>query len=156
VDVLILTNSGLGYSLGDFFTNSSGHPGYRRLPDLGRRWSYTLYRVTGLGEFSPIGRLFTLDSLYIGVARVARWFVFKQKIPIWVNFGVPYVDWKRLIYFMTICNISWTFGIFKDHTVHFVFIWYIFSDFGIMYQEKSGNPGSSANCLPTCFLQYEL
>jgi hypothetical protein len=25
--------------------------------------------------------------------------------------------------------------------VHFVFIWYIFSGFGIMYQEKSGNPG---------------
>jgi hypothetical protein len=23
-----------------------------------------------------------------------------------------------------------------------VFIWYIFSGFGIMYQEKSGNPGT--------------
>jgi hypothetical protein len=27
------------------------------------------------------------------------------------------------------------------HLVHFVYIWYIFSSFGIMYQEKSGNPG---------------
>jgi hypothetical protein len=27
-----------------------------------------------------------------------------------------------------------------DHWVHFVFIWYIFSGFGIMYLEKSGNP----------------
>jgi hypothetical protein len=34
-----------------------------------------------------------------------------------------------------------TFGIFYEHLVHFVFIWYIFSGFGIMYQEKSGNPG---------------
>jgi hypothetical protein len=30
--------------------------------------------------------------------RVARWFIFKTKIPIWVNFGVPYLDWKMLIY----------------------------------------------------------
>jgi hypothetical protein len=34
-----------------------------------------------------------------------------------------------------------TFRIFYDHLVHFLFIWYIFSCFGIMYQEKSGNPG---------------
>jgi hypothetical protein len=25
----------------------------------------------------------------------------------------------------------------------FVFVWYIFSGFGIMYQEKSGNPGGN-------------
>jgi hypothetical protein len=34
-----------------------------------------------------------------------------------------------------------TFGIFYDHLVHLVLIWYIFSGFGIMHQEKSGNPG---------------
>jgi hypothetical protein len=34
----------------------------------------------------------------------------------------------------------WTFGIFYDHSVHFVFIWYIFSSFGLIHQEKSGNP----------------
>jgi hypothetical protein len=50
-------------------------------------------------------------------------------------------DWKMLIYFKAIWNISQKFGIFYDHLVHFVFIWYIFSGFGIMYQEKSGNPG---------------
>jgi hypothetical protein len=27
---LILTNNWLGYILGDFFTNSSGHPGHNR------------------------------------------------------------------------------------------------------------------------------
>jgi hypothetical protein len=41
---------------------------------------------------------------------------------------------------MAIWNILWRFGIFYNHLVHFVFIWYIFSGFGIMYQEKSGNP----------------
>jgi hypothetical protein len=41
---------------------------------------------------------------------------------------------------MSICHILRTFGIFYDHLVHFVFIWYIFYVFGIMCQEKSGNP----------------
>jgi hypothetical protein len=42
---------------------------------------------------------------------------------------------------MAIWNKIWTFGIFYDHLVHFVFIWYIFSGFVIMHQENSGNPG---------------
>jgi hypothetical protein len=42
---------------------------------------------------------------------------------------------------MTIWDILSPFGTFCIHLVHFVFIWYIFSGFGIMYQEKSGNPG---------------
>jgi hypothetical protein len=41
---------------------------------------------------------------------------------------------------MDIWNILWTCGIFYGHLVHFVLIWYIFSGFGIMYQEESGNP----------------
>jgi hypothetical protein len=50
------------------------------------------------------------------------------------------LDGKMLLYLMAIWNVLWTFGIFYDHLVHFVFIWYIFSGFGIMHQEKSGNP----------------
>jgi hypothetical protein len=50
--------------------------------------------------------------------------------------------WKILIYFMSISNILHTFGIFHGNLVHFVFIWYILSGFGIMYQEKSGNPAT--------------
>jgi hypothetical protein len=46
------------------------------------------------------------------------------------------LDWKMYKYFMAISNNLQTFGIFYDHLVHFVFIWY----FGIMYQVKSGNP----------------
>jgi hypothetical protein len=45
---------------------------------------------------------------------------------------------------MAILNILQTFGIFYGHLVHFVFVWYIFSGLGIMYQEKSGNPASSS------------
>jgi hypothetical protein len=36
------------------------------------------------------------------------------------------LGWKMLIYFMAICNISWIFGTFYGHLVHFVFTWYIF------------------------------
>jgi hypothetical protein len=41
---------------------------------------------------------------------------------------------------MAIWNILRTFGKFYGHLVHFVFIWYIYSVFGIVHQEKSGNP----------------
>jgi hypothetical protein len=57
------------------------------------------------------------------VDRVARWFLFKPKIPNWVNFEGLYLDWKMLIYFMALWNILQAFGIFYDHLVHFVFIW---------------------------------
>jgi hypothetical protein len=46
-----------------------------------------------------------------------------------------------LKYFKDIWDILRTLGIFYEHLVHFMLILYIFSGFGIMYQEKSGNPG---------------
>jgi hypothetical protein len=46
---------------------------------------------------------------------------------------------------MATWNILWRFGIFYDPLVHFVFIWYIFSGFGMKYQEKSGNPEPNFN-----------
>jgi hypothetical protein len=42
---------------------------------------------------------------------------------------------------MAICIILWPFGIFYDHLAHCVIIWYIFSGFCVIHQEKSGNPG---------------
>jgi hypothetical protein len=42
--------------------------------------------------------------------RVARWFIFKPKIPIWVKIWRA-LAWKTLLYFMTIWNIFWSFGI---------------------------------------------
>jgi hypothetical protein len=44
------------------------------------------------------------------------------------------LDWKKFIYFMTIWNILWPFSTFCIRLVHF-------SGFGIVYREKSGNPG---------------
>jgi hypothetical protein len=40
------------------------------------------------------------------MGRVARWYIFEPKIPIWVNFGKPKIEkcW---------C-ILWSFGIFSD------------------------------------------
>jgi hypothetical protein len=77
----------------------------------------------------------------LAVTRVARWFIFNPKIPIWVNFGGP---WIEKCWYMDIGNIWRTFGIFHDCLLRFVFIWYIFSGFGIIDQEKSGNPGRHA------------
>jgi hypothetical protein len=57
--------------------------------------------------------------------RVARWFVFKPKNPNLCKFGRA-LDWKMFIYITAIWNILVTFGIFYDHLVHFLFIWYIF------------------------------
>jgi hypothetical protein len=36
------------------------------------------------------------------------------------------LDWKKWIYFTAIWNILGALGIFYDHLVQFVFIWYIF------------------------------
>jgi hypothetical protein len=60
------------------------------------------------------------------------------------------LDRIMLIFFMAICNILWTFGIFYDHLVQFVFICYIFSSHGIMHQKKSGNPGEDPLFTRSC------
>jgi hypothetical protein len=61
-------------------------------------------------------------------ARVARWFVFKPKIQIWVNFVAPYIDWKNvdahvfyghLEYFKDIWENLMTIGYFCADLVNF-------------------------------------
>jgi hypothetical protein len=46
------------------------------------------------------------------------------------NLGILY---DHFVYFTAIENMLWSFGIFCGHLVHF-------PRFGILYQEKSGNP----------------
>jgi hypothetical protein len=62
-------------------------------------------------------------SLFIKIVkfpnRVARWFIFKPKITIWVNFG-------GLCVCKMFLNILWPFWISYGHCVEFVVIWYIF------------------------------
>jgi hypothetical protein len=72
--------------------------------------------------------------------RVARWYIFKPKIPNWANLEGP-------------CNgrcwyILWPFSLLYGYfvyavviMVYFVVIWSIFPRFGMFYREKSGNPG---------------
>jgi hypothetical protein len=74
--------------------------------------------------------------------RVARWFVFKTKNPNLVKFW-RILQWKMMVYFMGTWSISPSFVIFYGHLESCVVIWYIFSRFGILYQDKSGNPDSS-------------
>jgi hypothetical protein len=58
------------------------------------------------------------------------------------------LQWKMSIHFMPICSllttiwyILWPCGIFCGHCVYFMVIWNNFPRFGMLYQEKSGNPG---------------
>jgi hypothetical protein len=54
--------------------------------------------------------------------RVAGWFIFKTENPNLGKFWTA-LDWKILMYFITIWNILQTFMIFYDHLEDFVFIW---------------------------------
>jgi hypothetical protein len=56
--------------------------------------------------------------------RVARWYIFRPIISIWVNFGV--IAMKDV-------------GKFYGHLVYFVVILVYCSHFDVLYQEKSGN-----------------
>jgi hypothetical protein len=53
--------------------------------------------------------------------RVARWFIFIPKIPIWINYWRA-LEWKVFVYFMTIRNILRPFGIVFGRLVLFVVI----------------------------------
>jgi hypothetical protein len=72
--------------------------------------------------------------------RVARRFVFQTKNP---NLGKFWraLEWKMLVYFMTIWNILRPFGITYGRLIGLVVIWYIFPNLVSLGQEKSGNPG---------------
>jgi hypothetical protein len=76
--------------------------------------------------------------------RVARWFVFKPKIQIWVNFGGSwngrcwYILWT-LGPFYGFCYILWKFGIVRGNLVYL-------SHFGILYEEKPVNDAQTIWC----------
>jgi hypothetical protein len=76
----------------------------------------------------------------VAAARIARWFTFKPKSQFGKTFGGPeigkcfYIFYGHSEYFMDSWDVFWPFGTFRVHLVHF-------SGFGILYPEKSGNPG---------------
>jgi hypothetical protein len=48
---------------------------------------------------------------------------------------------RHLVYFVAFWYILWPFGIFCGHLVYVFYDYLVyFSRFGILYQEKSGNP----------------
>jgi hypothetical protein len=68
--------------------------------------------------------------------RVARWYIFN------LNLGkfLSILQWKMLENFMAIRSILLLFHILYGHLVCFVVILLYFCHFGILCQEKSGNP----------------
>jgi hypothetical protein len=69
---------------------------------------------------------------------------FQTKNP---NFGKFWrvLQWKILVYFMSIWTFLGPLEISYGHLVYFEVIWYIFPRFGILDQEKSGNPEEESN-----------
>jgi hypothetical protein len=70
-----------------------------------------------LGE-TDIGRIKTVTWVKSGDYRVARWYIFKPRIPIRVNFGGSSKS--------TCWYNFWPFGLFYGYLVNFVVIGYIF------------------------------
>jgi hypothetical protein len=71
------------------------------------------------------------------VSRIARLFIFKPN----PNFGtflkpLEHFDifYDHMVYFVAICFILWQFGICYGNSLYY-------PHFGILHQEKSGNPG---------------
>jgi hypothetical protein len=65
-------------------------------------------------------------------AGVARWYILKPNIPIWINFGGfcngrCVYTFGHLVYLAVIWHVLLPFGIFYGHLVYFMVIWYIFS-----------------------------
>jgi hypothetical protein len=60
------------------------------------------------------------------------------------------LQWKLFVYFMSIGNILRPFGIFYGDLVHFSSNLVYFSPFGMMKQEKSGNPALISERVCVC------
>jgi hypothetical protein len=124
--------------LGHFFTNSSGHPGLGVAASTAKKKFWPLhYRVARC-----VMPGFNVRFLYpymkqLTTARVARWHIFKPKIPILGKFW-RVLQWKTLVY-TYFCNLVY---VFYGHFVYFMVTWYIFPRFGMLYDEKSGNPAA--------------
>jgi hypothetical protein len=70
------------------------------------------------------------DSFETLAVRVARWFIFKPKIPIWVNSWGPWIGKCLYTYLLP-------FWIFCRHFGYFMticYIWYILCIFGTFYR----------------------
>jgi hypothetical protein len=86
--------------------------------------------------------------------RVARWHIFRPKIPIWVNFGGScnrrcWCIYGHWVYSTAISSNLRPWGIFHGYFVYF-------SSFGRLYHEKSGNPGADVSMRGPCTIRTRL
>jgi hypothetical protein len=86
-----------------------------------------LSRENHLAEFSTACHFFRLH------ASVARWYIFKLKIQMWVYFGRHCNGRCWYVYGHFVCStakwyIFWPFGMY--------FLWYIFPTFGMLYRQN--------------------
>jgi hypothetical protein len=99
--------------------------------------------IAGFGsDILPLSRSHRLSQFALINSRLPDGLFSHQKSQFEKNFED--LRLQKVDIFYVHLEYLWTFVIFYDHSVHFVFIWYIFSSFGIRHQEKSGNPGSIA------------
>jgi hypothetical protein len=79
------------------------------------------------------------ERIVTALSSVARWFIFKPKIQIWVKVW-KVLKWKTLAFFMAMLSILRPNGIhlLLPFCVHLVY----FSHFGMLYREQFGNPGA--------------
>jgi hypothetical protein len=76
----------------------------------------------------------------------------QTKILIWATFGGP-LNGKKFVYSLSIWNILRTFGIFYGHLVIYLQFANPPPRFGILCQEKSGNPDVLATIHQTLSFQ---
>jgi hypothetical protein len=106
-----------------------------RAPSVAACRSIEKDQLESLNGFDAPGPIF-----FVGRSRVARWRIFKPKIPNWVYFGGFcnkrfWGIYGHLVYFTVIWSMFRSFGLFYGHLVYF-------PDFVMLYQEKSGSPGA--------------
>jgi hypothetical protein len=102
-------------------------------PSLAAHWHK---KVNGFGIFKYIP-----ICSHVPTYSVARWYIFKPKPPIWVNFGRS-CDWECWYFLWPFClfygQMVYVY-VFYGHFVHFVVIWYSFPVL-LCYTEKPWQP----------------
>jgi hypothetical protein len=79
------------------------------------------------------------------LSRVARWYIFEPKIPIWVKFGDPLNGKILYLYFMPIRNIFCPFGIVYEHLI---ILWLFAKFFPILVYCVKKNLATLEACNP--------
>jgi hypothetical protein len=72
-----------------------------------------------------------MQDVGIYICIMSIWYIYRHLVYI-----------RDIWYILVMWYFLWTFGIFCGNFVYFVLIRHIFAHFGMLYQERSGNPAS--------------